>query len=683
MEQNYDFQKTLLQVHRPNRRMDYAHKATGEIEVTDNWKIVAPDALLRPAEDLQDYLSVSMGITVPIVKYGGEDSIFFEIDPSLEKDQYRLVVQTDRIILSGCDIKMVARAGYLLEDLMNLKEGPFIAQQSTVRTMAFTPRMIHSGYGIDQFPLPHLCAMAHNGITAILVYTDGVNKSGNHDMDFQELAEQAEQFGLDVYCYNHISHRVYPEGPEAEAYYDDIYGGIFRAAPKLKGIVFVGESSEFPSKDPNTTGRPRKDNLDANGNKIIIDKKSPGWWPCYDYPLFINMIKKAVRAVNPDADIVFWSYNWGYVEEGPRVALLKALPTDISLLVTFEMFENIPVNNTYTRIHDYSIYFEGPGQYFLSEAKVAKERNIRLYAMTNTGGRTWDIGVIPYVPAPYQWLKRYRAMKKCQDLYGLCGTMDSHHYGWTPSYISDFAKWVFEDPNCDPDDVLTRLAARDFSKDAVPTVLKAWQLFSDAIDTLPAVNRDQYGALRVGPSYPLLLHKNDFVFKSHNGARFSGNSICTPMYTYNSDYWEDKPKYDNEMAMQSKSAALWLEGAKVLEQVLSSVHPKKLEAAKKEVGLAYFIHHCVTTQVNLRKWYACKQFLGSEDIAVRKDAAKQMLQIGLAEIENAKAAIPYVREDSRLGFEPMMLYITDEEHILTKIEVTRQVLEEELAPYLQ
>ena len=51
--------------------------------------------------------------------------------------------------------------------------------------------------------------------------------------------------------------------------------------------------------------------------------------------------------------------------------------------------------------------FEGAGKAFLSEARAAARRGIRLYAMTNTAGKTWDIGVIPYEPVPRQWMKRY------------------------------------------------------------------------------------------------------------------------------------------------------------------------------------------------------------------------------------------------------------------------------------
>lgn len=69
-------------------------------------------------------------------------------------------------------------------------------------------------------------------------------------------------------------------------------------APWLKGVVLVGESVEFPSKYPHTSGK-----LRLVGNHG--GKPSPGWWPCYDYPQWLNLVKKVIRQHNPEADIVF------------------------------------------------------------------------------------------------------------------------------------------------------------------------------------------------------------------------------------------------------------------------------------------------------------------------------------------------------------------------------------------
>ena len=102
------------------------------------------------------------------------------------------------------------------------------------------------------------------------------------------------------------------------------------------------------------------------------------------------------------------------------------------------MCEKREYEKTTGRIDDYTLAFTGPGYYFESEAAAAKKKGIRLYSMTNTGGRTWDFGVAPYEPMAQQWIRRYKEMAKAHDEWDLCGIMESHHYGFTPSIITNF-----------------------------------------------------------------------------------------------------------------------------------------------------------------------------------------------------------------------------------------------------
>ena len=51
-------------------------------------------------------------------------------------------------------------------------------------------------------------------------------------------------------------------------------------------------------------------------------------------------------------------------------------------------------------------------------------------------------------------------------------------------------------------------------------------------------------------------------------------------------------------------------------------------------------------------------------------------RIAAEECENARATIPAVRYDSRLGYEPSMEYIGDEPYILWKLECTEKAVEE-------
>ncbi|QTH40720.1 hypothetical protein J4772_24530 [Cohnella sp. LGH] len=54
-------------------------------------------------------------------------------------------------------------------------------------------------------------------------------------------------------------------------------------------------------------------------------KPSPGWWPCEDFPHWLELLSGTIRAHNPDADIVFWTYNWGYAPKEDRLKLLRAM----------------------------------------------------------------------------------------------------------------------------------------------------------------------------------------------------------------------------------------------------------------------------------------------------------------------------------------------------------------------
>ena len=80
--------------------------------------------------------------------------------------------------------------------------------------------------------------------------------------------------------------------------------------------------------------------------------------------------------------------------------------------------------------------------------------------MTNTGGMTWDCGVVPYIPVPQQWFRRYEGMHEARKKWNLSGIMDSHHYGWFPSVVCECAKWSFWEPAPDMNELLRRIAVR-------------------------------------------------------------------------------------------------------------------------------------------------------------------------------------------------------------------------------
>ena len=88
-------------------------------------------------------------------------------------------------------------------------------------------------------------------------------------------------------------------------------------------------------------------------------------------PQWLNMVKSIIRKYNSEADIVLWSYNWARQEEKYRIELIDNLPADVSLLATYSRPDIVEFEGVKTMLADYTLSFEGPSNYFLSEAKAA------------------------------------------------------------------------------------------------------------------------------------------------------------------------------------------------------------------------------------------------------------------------------------------------------------------------
>ena len=168
--------------------------------------------------------------------------------------------------------------------------------------------------------------------------------------------------------------------------FEDTYGALFKECPGLKGVVLVGESVRFESRDPNVRDISKDHSYDQRNSEEKDPRPDPGWWPCLDYADWIKKLKETVNKYNPNADIVFWTYNFSHAPEKARHALIERLPEGITLLSTFKAGHRYKLEDVTELVCDYTISFPGPGKVYTSDAKAAAEKKIRLYAMTNTAG---------------------------------------------------------------------------------------------------------------------------------------------------------------------------------------------------------------------------------------------------------------------------------------------------------
>ncbi len=719
MEQKYEFRKRLLDVHKPHIGTPATTRRDGFCLITEDWAIVLPanpSRLMQYAgHDLRDFLETSLGMSLRIRFDDHCDrpyTIRFCTDASLDTDMplaFRVVVTADCITLYGKTERGTAQGSYLLEDRMREQAGPYVPLMDKMVTPMFSPRMTHSGYMLDTFPDAYLAQVAHAGMDAILVYTSGLYKNhcGFPDpdalwsgtcqgfCDFNELIYRAEGFGLDVYVYSHYICDMHPDEPGAREYYEERFGALFATFPGLKGIVFVGETFEFPSKDPHTTGkRYQLRQPEDKGYNV-------GWYPCIDYPQLVTMVRDVIREKAPAADVVFWSYNWGFQPKEERLRLIRYLPRDVSLLVTYDMFERFyaPEEDTTYGIADYSISFTGPGQYFVSEAEEAKKLGIRLYAMTNTGGRTWDMGLVPYLPFPDQWAARCEKLADSHDRYGLAGLMESHHFGWVPSFVSDLVKYGYLFHGEGLSAYIDTLARRDYGE-AAHLAREAWAKYSEAIRLIVPSDLDQYGPFRVGPTYPLVFDQTDVTMPAVPYGQHSGNAICYPIYRQ--DVLGNPKEALLTLHRTEKALALVAEGNRKLTQAVDMLEGTRKEDGLRQLALCRFMENTYRTTVHVKLWTMMKALLPvyrdgglanyptlattvlpyvqGEELTVvgLRDA---MVQIAQAEVDNALVTVPLCETDSMIGYEPSMEYMCSADHIQWKVAVVQESVRRLLAEW--
>ncbi len=214
MEKNYEFRKLLSRVHSHDIRNRKAVASQNEISINENWRIVASckatDTLKRAVKDLQDYFLVSMRLPLTIewventksYQSGYPSVLVDECEYRIsEEDKKKLLssqsflfeVNANRVAILGKNAVGAMRGCHYLEDLLNLREAPFLTKNyKTIRNPLFSPRMIHSGWGIDKFPESYLNLISHAGYDSIVVFVKDINICASGYLDFNDVIENAK-----------------------------------------------------------------------------------------------------------------------------------------------------------------------------------------------------------------------------------------------------------------------------------------------------------------------------------------------------------------------------------------------------------------------------------------------------------------------------------------------------------
>lgn len=679
-EQNYDFRARHWKYHLPNMRNPLRCQKVDEMLLDASWSLGcaqdAPENVFAALRDFQDYLLISMGLSLPVVRTDRPKTLWLTFDPSLDKG-FIIEAAAERIQLNIAE-KSSFRAVVYLEDCMNLEGAPVLQLGRTVRKPLYDYRAVHSGCGIDEFPDSELAATVHAGYDVIVLFLKGVDQTAAGYCNVNDLIRRAAKFELKVLVYNYIGTFISPDAPCAQEKFDAAYGDLFNRYPGIIGIFLCGESLEFPSRDPATTG---KKHSESYVDGIPDTRPSPGWYPCSDYPAYLKCIEKAVHKYNPNAEIIFETYNWGYQPLDIRSRFLQNVPEGIIIDVCYEIFAQKMLEGLHTPAMDYTVSTEEAGYYFTSECETAHKFGIPLQGNVNTAGIGWDFGTVPYVPVPYRWLKRDRDLRNACQNWGVRNHYATHHYGWWNSVAADLGKWSsWADFEPDYDEILRKIAIRDYGTVAASHVIKAWKLWREAMAHYTASNEDQYGPWRVGPAYPFIFHPNitrtmsdkEIKFPTSPQAHFGWRIIKTFYQPYENE--NQSPgflRYPAEIRSLEKMLNLWEQGVDEAQKAADSANGERL------LALGHFIRNSIRTTLNIKHWWRLNMVLqNSTNPADAMEILNRIEALAHQEIENARDTIPAVETDSRIGWEPSMEYVCDRWHLEWKIRQVESCLAE-------
>lgn len=666
-EIRYDFHKRLMSVHIPNRRNEALRPADDEWEIPDGIAIVLEtddEVAYTAAKDFADYLLVSMGISARITRKNAQPAIRVTVSSAIAGPiGYGIQVDDTGITVTGSDTAGAAQGLFQLEDLMNLRKAPLLKKGTITRKAMFFLRFVHSPFGMFEYTDECFAWMAHLGYNAIELWLRDAGTSLRGDtVNVNLICQRAAKWGIKVFACLYQPHNHHPDDPGSQEFYDSLYGDFLARCPGLDGIGMVGEANQFQSRDPFVGKTPRRANYEDN---IPTGDVAPGWWPCEDYPRWVAMVRRSLDKVKPEALILFSTYNWGFAPEENRIALINELPTEGVLVVpTWDMFHQWKVGDVVEDMVDYSLCFAGPGEYFVSEAIACKKRGLMLGANAQCSGRTWDFGVVPYEPAPWAWIDRYKAMQQAHYEWGLCATCECIHYGFWPSIISYLEKEAFYTNGADLEEYLLALMDMEFGCD----VSEGLRCFDEAVRNYIPTNEDQYGSFRTGPSYPLWLCDtralpNQGRVPMNNNPMFKG--IYFTYYYENMAGRNSLPgvRVGEEIKAVDRMVELFAAGVAKLEAI-----PNPNEALQRLILLGKFLHCSCVTVAHAKRFYQLKFQLsccGTRENATR--ILDEIEAILLAERKNVEAALEVVPYDSRLGWEPSMEYTADEEDLRWKL----------------
>ncbi len=728
-EKPYDYHHRLSDgpVHTAKRDSD-AKPQSGELALPESgWKLVwnqnSSTVLGNAVQDFQDYLNTSMGVHAAVegrdslhdgqdlgrcIVVGTRDQLPGCGDALKGPKDYAIAASPDRLTVCGFDERGAMYGLYNLEARMNLRGAPFLpGNLKTVRHSLYDVRMVESWMGWMEWPDQLLSHLAHDGFDGIFASCyanpNGDRSTAESSTEFyarllfmvrqqdpariRDLINRASRFGIKVYTpiiYQSLG------TPESEAGLRQLTRDILEKFPDIQGYMLLTEGFWYKQWGGGH----------GAGREYVQD------W-ARNWGRAVEIVTEECHRVNPAIEILPWEYNIDFRPENVELKryFIQQLPADTIPMLTWENGKRFEIDGMKGYLRDYSLNQIGPAEVTEAQIGEARQRNMKVYCKADTFA-AWQFGTIPYLPFPYQWYERYKALEK----YGVNGTMESHSSGYTPNFMTELRAWTCWSDAPSLEELLGAIAARDFGSGQQEMVLKAWDHFSRAIRLVPDTGPNMGTNNAIGnPLFfqepPLRTTTFKYSWTDHDKwLGYFGGQI-NPYWPFTVSRMVFYPDFTNQV----NNAELYARGATGVEvgpetKVLP-VFLKYLRQAsdQMEEGLKLYraaalgspeskrqgaVHEVVVAEHLQRMMQSDAAILEFEDLRLQLEAQKdsqkrgvmldQMETILRGEITRTEFSLLAATRDSRLGFQFEQDYVYTPYSLREKLGSLHETLEKQL-----
>ena len=350
---------------------------------------------------------------------------------------------------------------------------------------------------------------------------------------------------------------------------------------------------------------------------------------------------EGVAAGDPSAETIVW--NWGWPKGVEKDVFPKLPKRNCRVMHVSENGIPVTVGGVTVPEHDYSIAIVGPGENAKSFWRTARANGLPVLAKVQACN-SWELSSFPFIPALD--LVAEQAANLTRE--GVEGVMLSWSCGSAPAMNLR----VYGGESLD------EIAADVYGAAAAPFVRRAWTAYSEGFRRYPFDIVTVYkGPMQWGPANPLYPKPTGYQ------ATMVGFPYDALRFGTWDNQWHGRFPVEAWIARFDEVAQGFAEGNRLFAEALAHVEPAKRAAAERDLAMFR------AEEMHFRSTVDQSRFILARDAG----NTSEIRRLALKELATAKAYLPLVRADSRIGYECSNHYYYVPRDVVEKILACRLI----------